>query len=290
MVNNGLKENNIRMKFFTEDLYSEYNQKLKIKSIIAKKRSQFQNILIFNSKVFGKVLTLDGVIQITERDHYGYSEMLSHVPIVAHNFIKKVLIIGGGDGAIAHEVLKHKSIKEIILCEIDKEVINLSKKYLTNINFNSLENSKVKIIIQDASELISNNNFKNYFDLVIVDRPDPIGPGKKLFQKKFYKNINNIISDKGVAVFQTGIPFFQKNELQNTVSFLKLFFQLYGIYLTVVPSYAGGFMALTWASNKIDISQINKKSNTTKLKTLYYSTKIHNSAFILPTWLINTIK
>ena len=155
MVNNGLKENNIRMKFFTEDLYSEYNQKLKIKSIIAKKRSQFQNILIFNSKVFGKVLTLDGVIQITERDHYGYSEMLSHVPIVAHNFIKKVLIIGGGDGAIAHEVLKHKSIKEIILCEIDKEVINLSKKYLTNINFNSLENSKVKIIIQDASELIS---------------------------------------------------------------------------------------------------------------------------------------
>ena len=194
MVNNGLKENNIRMKFFTEDLYSEYNQKLKIKSIIAKKRSQFQNILIFNSKVFGKVLTLDGVIQITEFDHYGYSEMLSHVPIVAHNSIKKVLIIGGGDGAIAHEVLKHKSIKEIILCEIDEEVINLSKKYLTNINFNSLENSKVKIVIKDASKLISNNNFKNYFKKNFIKTLTMLYPIKVLQYFKqaflFFKNMS----------------------------------------------------------------------------------------------------
>ena len=117
--------------------------------------------------------------------------MLSHIPVITHGKVKRVLIIGGGDGAIAHEVLKHNSIKEVFICEIDQDVINLSIKYLKKINFGSLKNPKVKIIIEDASQFIKRNNFKNYFDLIIADRPDPIGPGKNLFKIKFYKDIKN---------------------------------------------------------------------------------------------------
>jgi spermidine synthase len=270
------------MKIFTEDLYKKYNQNITIEKKVVEKNSLYQNILIFDSKYFGRVMTLDKVVQITEHDHHGYSEMLTHVPILSHGNIKKVLIIGGGDGAIAAEVLKYKEIQEISICEIDEEVINLSKIYLKKINKGSLNNSRVNIIIKDASKLIENKDFKNYFDLIIADRPDPIGPGKNLFKIKFYENIKNILSERGIAVFQTGVPFFQKKELKITNQYLKNTFKLSGTYLTVVPTYIGGYMALTWASKKTDMSKnisINKNLNTE-----YYTSDIHRASFILPNW------
>ena len=271
------------MKIFTEDLYKKYNQNITIEKKVIEKNSLYQNILIFDSKYFGRVMTLDKVVQITEHDHHGYSEMLTHVPILSHGNIKKVLIIGGGDGAIASEVLKYKEIEEISICEIDEEVINLSKIYLKKINKGSLNNSRVNIIIKDASKLIENKDFKNYFDLIIADRPDPIGPGKNLFKIKFYENIKNILSERGIAVFQTGVPFFQKKELKITNQYLKNTFKLSGAYLTVVPTYIGGYMALTWASKKTDMSKnisINKNLNTE-----YYTSDIHKASFILPNWI-----
>ena len=270
------------MKIFTEDLYKKYNQNITIEKKVVEKNSLYQNILIFDSKYFGRVMTLDKVVQITEHDHHGYSEMLTHVPILSHGNIKKVLIIGGGDGAIAAEVLKYKEIQEISICEIDEEVINLSKIYLKKINKGSLNNSRVNIIIKDASKLIENKDFKNYFDLIIADRPDPIGPGKNLFKIKFYENIKNILSERGIAVFQTGVPFFQGKELKITNQYLKNTFKLSGAYLTVVPTYIGGYMALTWASKKTDMSKnisINKNLNTE-----YYTSDIHRASFILPNW------
>ena len=271
------------MKIFTEDLYKKYNQNIAIEKKVVEKNSLYQNILIFDSKYFGRVMTLDKVVQITEHDHHGYSEMLTHVPILSHGNIKKVLIIGGGDGAIAAEVLKYKEIEEISICEIDEEVINLSKIYLKKINKGSLNNSRVNIIIKDASKLIANKDFKNYFDLIIADRPDPIGPGKNLFKIKFYENIKNILSERGIAVFQTGVPFFQGKELKITNQYLKNTFKLSGAYLTVVPTYIGGYMALTWASKKTDMSKsisINKNLNTE-----YYTSDIHKASFILPNWI-----
>ena len=277
------------MKKFTEELYKKYNQNITIEKIITSQKSKFQNILIFDSKYFGRILTLDKVIQITEFDHFYYSEMLSHIPIITHGKVKRVLIIGGGDGAIAHEVLKHNSIKEVFICEIDQDVINLSIKYLKKINFGSLKNPKVKIIIEDASQFIKKNNFKNYFDLIIADRPDPIGPGKNLFKIKFYKDIKNALSNSGIAVFQNGVPFFQKMELKDTMKHLKSTFNYSGVYLTVVPTYIGGYMALTWSSNAIDISKkvnLDKHSKViNKLNTQYYTKEIHYTSFILPKWI-----
>ena len=277
------------MKKFTEELYKKYNQNITVEKIITSQKSKFQNILIFDSKYFGRILSLDKVIQITEFDHFYYSEMLSHIPVITHGKVKRVLIIGGGDGAIAHEVLKHNSIKEVFICEIDQDVINLSIKYLKKINFGSLKNPKVKIIIEDASQFIKRNNFKNYFDLIIADRPDPIGPGKNLFKIKFYKDIKNALSNSGIAVFQNGVPFFQKKELKDTMKHLKSTFNYSGVYLTVVPTYIGGYMALTWSSNTIDIAkQVNLDKYTkviNKLNTQYYTKEIHYTSFILPQWI-----
>ena len=277
------------MKKFTEELYKKYNQNITIEKIITSQKSKFQNILIFDSKYFGRILSLDKVIQITEFDHFYYSEMLSHIPVITHGKVKRVLIIGGGDGAIAHEVLKHNSIKEVFICEIDQDVINLSIKYLKKINFGSLKNPKVKIIIEDASQFIKRNNFKNYFDLIIADRPDPIGPGKNLFKIKFYKDIKNSLSNSGIAVFQNGVPFFQKKELKDTMKHLKSTFNYSGVYLTVVPTYIGGYMALTWSSNAIDISKkvnLDKHSKViNKLNTQYYTKEIHYTSFILHKWI-----
>ena len=277
------------MKKFTENLYKKYNQTITIEKIIARQKSKYQNILIFDSKYFGRILTLDKVVQITEFDHYYYSEMLSHLPIISHGNIRKVLIIGGGDGAIASEVLKHNSIKEIFICEIDKDVIDLSNKYLKKINCESLKSPKVNIVIEDASKFISKDNFKNYFDLIIADRPDPIGPGKKLFQLEFYKNIKKALSNNGIAVFQNGVPFFQKDELKDAKKQLKSIFKYSGIYLTVVPTYIGGYMALTWSSNKINLTKpknIDKKSQIIKkLYTKNYTKEIHRSSFNLPQWI-----
>ncbi len=277
------------MKKFSENLYNKYNQTISVEKVIIKEKSKFQDILIFDSKYFGKILVLDNVLQITEFDHYFYSEMLSHLPILSHGDVKKVLIIGGGDGAIASEVLKHKTVKEIFICEIDEDVINLSHKYLKKINHGSLKNSKVNIIIEDASKFIKKNKFSNYFDLIITDRPDPIGPGKNLFKLNFYKDIKNSLTYDGIAVFQNGVPFFQKEELKDAKKYLKSIFKFYGLYLTVVPTYIGGHMALTWASKSKDITNIHnldKKQNfIKKLNTKYYTDEIHESSFNLPQWI-----
>ena len=277
------------MKKFSENLYKKYNQTISVEKVIIKEKSKFQDILIFDSKYFGKILVLDNVLQITEVDHYFYSEMLSHLPILSHGDVKKVLIIGGGDGAIASEVLKHKTVKEIFICEIDEDVINLSHKYLKKINHGSLKNSKVNIIIEDASKFIKKDKFRNYFDLIIADRPDPIGPGKRLFKLNFYKDIRNSLTCNGIVVFQNGVPFFQKKELKDTKNYLKSIFKFYGVYLTVVPTYIGGHMALTWASKSKDITNIHnldKKQNfIKKLNTKYYTDEIHESSFNLPQWI-----
>ena len=277
------------MKIFTEKLHAQYSQVFKLSKIVVKEKSSYQKILIFDNEVFGRVLALDDIIQITEKDHHAYTEMLVHFPIIANKSIRKVLIIGGGDGAIASEILKHGQIEKIVLCEIDKRVIDLSKKYLRKINFNSLTNPKINIVIDDAANYINSDLTKGYFDLIIVDRPDPIGPGNKLFKINFYKDLKNIISKKGTIVFQTGVPFFQKKELKETSKKLNSIFRYSGTYHTVVPTYIGGHMTLSWAS---DAKNLNKKINIReaniylkKIITNYYTPEIHNSSLDLPLWI-----
>tara|TARA_X000000950_G_scaffold28057_1_gene30198 strand:+ start:748 stop:1572 length:825 start_codon:yes stop_codon:yes gene_type:complete len=272
------------MKTFKEKLHIGLNQEIKIKNRLINKKSNFQKIEIFDTLTYGRVLALDGVIQVTEKDEYAYSEMLVHPAMQAlAKKANKILIIGGGDGAVAEEVLKYHYVKNIDLVDIDKEVIDLSKKYFKKINNNSLINKKLKLFYEDAFNFIDKN--KNSYDLVIADRPDPVGAGKSLYKSNFYKKIKNIMSENSMAIFQSGVPFLQKKELNEVIKDIKKYFRYYGFYFTVVPSYIGGFMALVWASNNTDLFKKKKFFINKNIKTEYFNKEILNASFAVPNFL-----
>ncbi len=268
---------------FKEILHNGLKQEITITKVIVETKSKYQKVQIFDTPIYGRVLVLDGIIQITEKDEAAYSEMLVHPAIQVLKNPQKILIIGGGDGAVAEEVLKYNFVKRIDLVDIDEEVVKLSIKYLKKINKNSLKNKKVKIFFQDAFDFIANT--KNKYDLIIADRPDPVGAGKSLFKEKFYKNVNKILSKEGIALFQSGVPFLQKSETKEVLKYTKKIFKKNGTLLTVVPSYIGGFMALVWSSNKVDMKKNKIIKRKIKINTLYYNEDIRKGAFYYPNFL-----
>ena len=269
---------------FKETLYKGLYQEIEIKKMIIKKRSKYQKIEIFDTFTYGRVLALDGIVQITEKDESAYSEMLVHPAMQSlSKSAKRVLIVGGGDGAVAEEVLKYTYIKKIDLVDIDKEVVELSRKYFKKINNSSLINKKLNIFYEDAFNFIDNS--ESLYDLVIADRPDPIGAAKSLYKSNFYKKIRNIMSKNSLAIFQSGVPFLQKKELKEVTREIKKHFKYSGYFLTVVPSYIGGYMALVWASNNNNLFKTRNNAINSNIKTTYYNKEILQAAFAIPNFI-----
>ena len=281
-----MKKNNHTQSIFREKLHKGLVQEVKIKKKLVDKNSKFQRIEIFDTYTYGRVLALDGIIQVTEKDEAAYSEMLVHPAMHLIKSPRKILVIGGGDGAVAEELLKYKKIISIDLVDIDPEVVNLSKKYLKKINKLSLLNPKVNIHTMDAFIFIQ--SIKKKYDLIIADRPDPVGSGKALFNLTFYKNIDKILASEGLAVFQSGVTYLQKGETRTALKDVSKCFLFSGIILTVVPSYIGGFMSLVWGSNKIDLNKkISLKNEKNNIKTEYFNKAILNASLALPNFIKN---
>ena len=268
---------------FKEILHKGLKQEILIKKVLIDKKSKFQKIQVFDTLIYGKILVLDGIIQITEKDEAAYSEMLVHPAIQILKNPKDILIIGGGDGAVAEEILKYNFINKIDLVDIDEEVIKISKKYLKKINKSSLTNKKVNLFYEDALNFVCNT--KNKYDLIIADRPDPVGAGKSLFKKDFYNGVNNSLKSNGIAIFQSGVTFLQKKETREVIQHVKGIFKKSGVMLTVVPSYIGGFMALVWSSNQIDMLNSKIVKGRKKIKTLYYNDEIRKASLCSPNFI-----
>mgnify|MGYP001102310097 CR=1 FL=1 len=279
--------------WFYESLFPLVRLGLKVKKTIVSENSRFQKIKILDTYEFGRVLVLDGVVQTTERDEFIYHEMLSHLPLLSHPHPERVLIIGGGDGGILREVLKHP-VKKVFLVEIDKKVIALSKTYLPVICRNSFNDRRANIIIDDGANFIK--EWKGKFDVVIIDSSDPIGPAKVLFSSKFYQRVSNALSNNnGIFAQQTGSSFLQREEFPYVYEKLKKVFPFVSIFLTAVPTYVGGFFSLMFASKGIDplkirLSEIERRYKNLKLKTRYYNPKIHHASFVLPTYIKETVE
>jgi spermidine synthase len=284
-------------KTFTETLHSGYAQTLTIKGeMLVDEQSPFQRVKFFDTERNGRVLTLDDNVQTTTRDHHAYSEMLTHLPMFEHGKVKTVLIVGGGDLAIAAEALKHKGVTEVVLAEIDPVVIERSRELFADINKKAFKDKRMDIQVVDAFDYLARPETKGHFDLVIADRPDPIGPGAILFADDFYKRIKAALRPGGLAVFQTGVPFYQPEELTDTLKQLARLFANAGTYLTVVPTYIGGFMALTWVSadgavlgDAKKAKKIEKAFTASGVKTEYYTPAIHQAAFALPAWIAKLV-
>src|SRR6201985_645631 len=280
-------------KAFQERLHKGYAQSMDIVGApLVDEKSKYQRIKIFDTVANGRVMTLDDIVQITTRDESAYAEMLTHLPIFEHGKTERVMIVGGGDLSIADEALKHKGVKEVVLVDIDGRVIELCKELFGGVNAKAFKDRRLKLEVADAFEYLGRKESKNRFDLIIADRPDPVGPGKALFGETFYDRIKGALKKGGYATFQTGVPFYQPWEITEALEELARFFPRSGLYLTVVPTYIGGFMALSWATKggealgtKSGIKRAAKAYKKAKLKTDYYNPQIHEAAFALPNWI-----
>ena len=277
---------------FKERLHKGYAQVMELKAKpLVDEKSRFQRIKIFDSVANGRVLVLDDIVQLTSRDESAYAEMLTHLPMLEHGRVERVMIVGGGDLSIADEALKHKGVKEVVLVDIDGQVVKRCREHFAEINAKAFKDKRLKIEIADAFEYLGRPQSRGRFDLIVADRPDPVGPGKALFGETFYDRVKRALKQGGLATFQTGVPFYQPWEITDALNELAAFFPRSGLYLTVVPSYIGGFMALSWAGKGTQLgtpSGIKRAAaafKKAKLKTDYYNPAIHAAAFALPEWI-----
>lgn len=282
---------------FLEKLHPGFMQTIELAGKpIVQEKSRFQDIKIFDSKRNGRVLVLDDIVQLSTRDECGYSEMLTHLPMLEHGNVKEVMIAGGGDMAIAEEALKHRGVKTVFNIEIDEKVVDLSRQHLSEVNAAAFADERLKIQIEDAFVFLGDKANRHRFDLIIADRPDPVGPAEVLFGDTFYQRVAEALAPNGFAVFQNGVPFFQPEELTDTLKQMQRTFRYCGVYLAVVPTYIGGFMALTWASQDAILGDPKKWAGletafaAARLKTDYYTPAIHRAAFALPAWIERLVK
>lgn len=283
-------------KAATERLHRGYAQSMDVTKVLADEKSAFQTIRIFDTVANGRVMTLDDIVQITDRDESAYADMLTHLPMLEHGKVERVMIVGGGDLSIAEEALKHKSVKEVVLVDIDGRVIELCRKLFGAINARAFRDRRMTIEVADAFEYLGRPESKNRFDLIIADRPDPVGPGKALFGETFYDRVKGALRRGGYATFQTGVPFYQPWEITEALVELARFFPRCGLYLTVVPTYVGGFMALSWATKggkalgtAAGIRKAASAYRRARLKCDYYNPQVHAAAFALPNWIARLV-
>ncbi|HQT47582.1 MAG: spermidine synthase [Acidocella sp. 20-63-7] len=281
--------------WFNETLYPDWGQRFKFTRQLARVQSEFQDIGVFETESHGRVLTLDGVVQITERDEFVYQEMLTHVPLLAHGDAKNVLIIGAGDGGVLKHVLMHKGVERAVMAEIDGEVIRLSKEFLPGIGGDAWTNPRAEVIVGDGIDYVKKAP-DGAFDVIIVDSTDPIGVGEVLFTDEFYKHAARILSPRGLIVNQCGVPFMQADELRETSLRRTQFFPHVTAYVAAVPTYVGGYMTLGWAAKDatlttLPVEVIAARAEAAGIagKSGYWSPQVHVAAFWLPPYIAKNL-
>jgi spermidine synthase len=277
--------------WINESLYPDWGQRFLVKRELARVQSPFQDIVIFDSFSHGRVMVLDGVIQITEADEFVYQEMLTHVPLLAHGASENVLIIGAGDGGVLRRVLQHRTVKRAVMAEIDGEVIRLSKEFLPAIGGDAWNDPRAEVIVGDGIDYVKRAP-DAAFDVIIVDSTDPIGVGEVLFTDEFYANCARILTPRGLVVNQCGVPFMQSDELHDTSTRRAKFFPYVTAYVAAVPTYVGGFMTLGWAAKDASLTRAGVEEIRTRAASSgilggakYWTPEIHVGAFNLPPYI-----
>ncbi len=264
--------------FFEDDM--PLGVAVKIKESLYKSKSKYQKIEILDSYVFGKILLLDNKIMVTEKDEFYYHEAIAHCSLSIHPEPKKVLVIGGGDGGTVREVLKHKSVQEVELVEIDEEVISVSKKYFPEIAY-ELNNPKLKIKVNDAIEYVKIAK-ENSYDAILCDSTDPEGFALGLISKDFYKNASKALKPDGIYICQSGSLIVQLKELGISLENMRAAFKYVDCIVSIVPTYPGSLWSFLIASNKLIDKKIKSMPSG---KTKYWNPALHEKLFEKPVWL-----
>jgi spermidine synthase len=280
------------MTNFVETLYDGYGQSFTVDEVLFEQQTDSWHLIIFRNRAFGTVMALDGIVQTTERDEFVYHEMLTHVPLFAHGDAKRVLIIGGGDGGILREVLKHPEVEHVTQVEIDQAVIDMCKTYLPKHSDGAFDDPRANIVIGDGIEYVCNTQEK--YDVIISDCTDPVGPGEVLFSSRFYEGCKNCLNEGGVFVAQNGVVFMQIEEVETTRRRLSPYFADQSFYCAAVPTYVCGNMTLAWGSDNAALRQqdeatIEARFKASGMKTRYYNAKMHVAAFALPQYVVDAL-
>ncbi|AUG99854.1 polyamine aminopropyltransferase [Pectobacteriaceae bacterium CE70] len=275
-----------------ETLHANFGQYFSIDHVLYHEKTDHQDLIIFENAALGRMMALDGVVQTTERDEFIYHEMLTHVPLLAHGNAKRILIIGGGDGAMLREICRHRNVEQITMVEIDASVVAFCRQYLPQHNAGAYNDPRFRLIIDDGVNFVKQCHEK--FDVIISDCTDPIGPGESLFTSDFYQGCARCLNEGGIFVAQNGVCFLQQEEAVNSHKKLSHYFSDVSFYQAAVPTYYGGIMTFAWACNDPDLRQISldklqHRFASAEIECRYYNPAIHIGSFALPQYLLNAL-
>ncbi len=277
--------------WFSEQHTKNVKLSIKVDKQLFSAQSDFQRIDVFESEEFGRFLTLDGYMMLTEKDEFIYHEMITHIPMAVHPNVKKVLVIGAGDGGVVRELTRYDDIEHIDMVEIDEMVVEVCKKYLpkTACRF---DDERVHIHYADGLRFI--RSCKDEYDLIIVDSTDPFGPGEGLFTKEFYGNCYNALKEDGIMVNQHESPFYDEDAvaMQRAHKRIVESFPISRVYQAHIPTYPSGHWLFGFASKRYhplkDLDEV--KWNSRNIKCRYYTTTLHKGAFYLPAYVEEMLK
>lgn len=275
---------------FTEYWQSNSGITFGIEEVLFSEQSEYQHVRVLKTDAFGTLLTLDGLVMLTDRDEFVYHEMIAHPALCLLPDPKRVLVIGGGDGGTVREILRHPGIDHVDLVEIDQMVIDVSRKYFPGIA-SALDEPRLKISVKDGAEFVQRAE-DGYYDLVIVDSTDPVGFAEALFGEDFYRDCHRILTDDGILVSQTESPFDPafRDSIRTANAFLESLFAHAHLYLGSIPTYPMGTWSWTMASKTLNpVDDFDGQAAADRLRAFeddlqYYNADLHTAAFAHPTF------
>ncbi len=277
--------------WFTEYHTPQVRFSIKVRKHLYQAKSEFQEIDIFDSYEFGRFLALDGFMMVTEKDEFIYHDMIVHIPMATNKRIKKVLVIGAGDGGVVRELTRYETIERIDMVEIDKMVVEACKEYLPQTAL-KLDDKRVNIYYQDGLKFVRGKSSE--YDLVIVDSTDPFGPGEGLFTKEFYGSCYKALTEDGILVNQHESPYYKEDceSMKRAHKRIKELFPICYVYQAHIPTYPSGHWLFGFASKKYNpIDDLNSSEwNKLGIETKYYNTDIHKGCFSLPSYVKEMLK
>jgi spermidine synthase len=263
------------VKFTEKAPYAPVEYLYDVEEILYKGKSRFQEIMVIRNPHYGKMLILDDVVQLTERDEFFYHEMLTHVVMHAHANPKRIIVIGGGDGGVVREVLKHKTVEKVYFVEIDDEVINISKRFFPAVS-SGIDDPRVEIKVMDGADFVAKRKTPD-IDAVIIDSTDIIGFARSLFTTEFFASVKNCLGSDGMFVTHSESLHFHKDMVIEIQEVLKKVFPVVDLYTSAIATYPGNWWTFAVGTRGSSPREIRR---TTDIKTKYYSSEIHQQSFM----------
>ncbi|MBI3436816.1 MAG: polyamine aminopropyltransferase [Proteobacteria bacterium] len=284
-----------KKRWISETLFEDRGFRIAFEAerVLHEARTPHQHLVLFRHRYFGKILMLDGATQVTTRDEFIYHEMMSHVALFAHGKAREVLVVGGGDCGIARQVLKHKSVRRLTQVEIDRSVVEFSRRHFAEFTGPVFADARFDLIIDDGMDFVTRTDRR--FDVIIVDSTDPQGPGAVLFTRKFYAGCKRCLARGGVLVTQNGVPFFQPQELTTSMRHFRSLFDDAACFVAAIPTYVGGHMAMGWATDQVRLRHVDATTvarryrDAGRFETRYWTPQVHCAAFALPRFIADAI-